>query len=161
MARWVAMMHVGATSSTGLVAMLGMVAGLCMVVMIIGLCTISRKHNRVQNKDSDIDERTPAFSSKSPKKWMNLSSKKLATTNEPKRTMHDDALAAYERDFAEENGLDSPVWQRTILMGERCEPPVFSGLILYDERGNRVPEFPCKSPRATAAPPSLLHLSVN
>ncbi|ONK81548.1 uncharacterized protein A4U43_C01F30390 [Asparagus officinalis] len=27
------------------------------------------------------------------------------------------------------------LWQRRILMGERCEMPKFSGLILYDERG--------------------------
>ncbi|CAI0441025.1 unnamed protein product [Linum tenue] len=27
------------------------------------------------------------------------------------------------------------VWQRPILMGEKCELPKFSGLILYDERG--------------------------
>ena len=30
---------------------------------------------------------------------------------------------------------DSPVWQRPILMGEKCELPRFSGLILYDENG--------------------------
>ncbi|XP_042489234.1 uncharacterized protein LOC122069307 [Macadamia integrifolia] len=29
----------------------------------------------------------------------------------------------------------SPVWHRPILMGEKCELPRFSGLILYDERG--------------------------
>ncbi|CAK7351793.1 unnamed protein product [Dovyalis caffra] len=29
----------------------------------------------------------------------------------------------------------SPVWQRPILMGEKCELPRYSGLILYDERG--------------------------
>ena len=29
----------------------------------------------------------------------------------------------------------TPVWQRRILMGTRCELPRFSGLILYDERG--------------------------
>ncbi|KAJ4981424.1 hypothetical protein NE237_032261 [Protea cynaroides] len=29
----------------------------------------------------------------------------------------------------------SPVWQRPILMGEKCELPRFSGLILYDEQG--------------------------
>ena len=29
----------------------------------------------------------------------------------------------------------SPVWQRPILMGEKCELPRFSGLILYDETG--------------------------
>lgn len=27
------------------------------------------------------------------------------------------------------------VWQRPILMGEKCELPRFSGLILYDQRG--------------------------
>ncbi|XP_071698936.1 uncharacterized protein [Rutidosis leptorrhynchoides] len=29
----------------------------------------------------------------------------------------------------------SPVWQRPILMGGKCEFPRFSGLILYDESG--------------------------
>lgn len=29
----------------------------------------------------------------------------------------------------------SPVWQRPILMGEKCQLPRFSGLILYDEAG--------------------------
>lgn len=29
----------------------------------------------------------------------------------------------------------SPVWQRPILMGERCQLPRFSGLILYDDKG--------------------------
>lgn len=33
---------------------------------------------------------------------------------------------------------DSPMWQRPILMGEKCELPRFSGLILYDERGRPV-----------------------
>ncbi|CAN4087340.1 unnamed protein product [Withania somnifera] len=33
---------------------------------------------------------------------------------------------------------DSPVWQRPILMGEKCELPRFSGLILYDVRGRPV-----------------------
>ncbi len=30
------------------------------------------------------------------------------------------------------------LWKRRILRGERCEPLDFSGLILYDEHGNRV-----------------------
>lgn len=33
---------------------------------------------------------------------------------------------------------ESPVWQRPILMGEKCELPRFSGLILYDESGQPV-----------------------
>lgn len=32
----------------------------------------------------------------------------------------------------------SPVWQRPILMGEKCEMPKFSGLILYDESGKPI-----------------------
>lgn len=34
-----------------------------------------------------------------------------------------------------ENTTGLAVWQRRILMGERCQLPSFSGLILYDERG--------------------------
>ncbi|KFK38830.1 hypothetical protein AALP_AA3G165900 [Arabis alpina] len=41
-------------------------------------------------------------------------------------------LAVKERSL---NAVD-PVWQRPILMGEKCELPRFSGLILYDERGH-------------------------
>ncbi|CAA7024964.1 unnamed protein product [Microthlaspi erraticum] len=40
-------------------------------------------------------------------------------------------LAVKERSL---NAVD-PVWQRPILMGEKCELPRFSGLILYDEQG--------------------------
>ncbi|KAK9674232.1 hypothetical protein RND81_12G219700 [Saponaria officinalis] len=32
-----------------------------------------------------------------------------------------------------------PVWQRPILMGEKCEFPKFSGLILYDNKGRQLP----------------------
>ncbi|KAL3631311.1 hypothetical protein CASFOL_024295 [Castilleja foliolosa] len=48
----------------------------------------------------------------------------------------------------EENG----VWQKAILMGERCQPPEFSGVIYYDYCGNRISEMP-KSPRATSMSP--------
>ena len=41
---------------------------------------------------------------------------------------------------------EDSVWRRSILMGEKCEPPVFSGLILYDENGNHVEHLPLKSP---------------
>lgn len=33
------------------------------------------------------------------------------------------------------HNASSPVWQRPIIMGGKCEFPNFSGLILYDERG--------------------------
>ncbi|KAL5564988.1 hypothetical protein UlMin_028152 [Ulmus minor] len=34
-----------------------------------------------------------------------------------------------------DHNSESPVWQRPILMGEKCQLPRFSGLILYDENG--------------------------
>ncbi|XP_052206774.1 uncharacterized protein LOC127811101 [Diospyros lotus] len=42
----------------------------------------------------------------------------------------------------------SPVWQRPILMGEKCELPRFSGLILYDETG---------TPLRYSAPKQIAH----
>ncbi|CAN6451484.1 unnamed protein product [Victoria cruziana] len=42
------------------------------------------------------------------------------------------------------------VWKRTILMGERCQPPDFSGVIYYDDKGRQLPKFPPKSPRGSS-----------
>ncbi|KAM7278387.1 hypothetical protein ACFE04_005521 [Oxalis oulophora] len=39
---------------------------------------------------------------------------------------------------------ESPVWQRPILMGEKCELPKFSGVILYDENGRPLDQSPMK-----------------
>lgn len=43
------------------------------------------------------------------------------------------------------------VWQKSILMGDRCRPPQFSGPIYYDSQGNRLQELP-RSPRAGPLP---------
>ncbi|GMH31588.1 hypothetical protein Nepgr_033432 [Nepenthes gracilis] len=40
---------------------------------------------------------------------------------------------------------DGPLWQRTILMGGKCQPLDFSGVIYYDSDGNRMHELPIKS----------------
>lgn len=61
-------------------------------------------------------------------KWMEME------TRPTPRTL----LAVKERSL---NAVD-PVWQRPILMGEKCELPRFSGLILYDERGDPVQHSP-------------------
>lgn len=47
----------------------------------------------------------------------------------------------------EEGGL----WQKSILMGERCQHPEFSGVIFYDGNGNQVSEPP-RTPRASPLP---------
>ncbi|XP_050224818.1 uncharacterized protein LOC126674415 [Mercurialis annua] len=40
------------------------------------------------------------------------------------------------------------LWQKSILMGEKCQPPEFSGVIYYDSLGNQLSEMP-RSPRAS------------
>lgn len=155
-------MQVGAFSSTGVVALLGLMAGVCAMVFVIAVCiTFYSRHNRVQSKDSSTDGDYSPTKSKSPKNWISLSSKRLLSMKKGKRTSAEDDLLAYDLHFAEGDEPNSPVWQHTILMGERCQPPAFSGLILYDESGNRIPEFPCRSPQGTLGPPSFLQLPVN
>ncbi|MBA0869492.1 hypothetical protein Goshw_028811 [Gossypium schwendimanii] len=40
---------------------------------------------------------------------------------------------------------EQPVWQKNILMGEKCQLPDFSGVIIYDSEGNVVTSS--KTPR--------------
>ncbi|KAG9450117.1 hypothetical protein H6P81_010082 [Aristolochia fimbriata] len=44
---------------------------------------------------------------------------------------------------------DGGLWQRDILMGEKCQPLDFSGVIYYDSDGKQLPEIPPRSPRVT------------
>ncbi|XP_052185246.1 uncharacterized protein LOC127796882 [Diospyros lotus] len=57
---------------------------------------------------------------------------------------------------ADEGGGDDDqsggLWQKSILMGEKCQPPEFSGVIFYDRCGNRISELPSRSPRASPMP---------
>ncbi|KAI3920634.1 hypothetical protein MKW92_020995 [Papaver armeniacum] len=46
---------------------------------------------------------------------------------------------------------DGGVWQREILMGGKCQPPDFSGVIYYDVDGRQLSEIP-RSPRASPFP---------
>lgn len=48
-------------------------------------------------------------------------------------------------------GEQKGLWQKAIIMGEKCQPPQFSGVIYYDSFGNRVSELP-RSPRASPLP---------
>ncbi|EYU22621.1 hypothetical protein ABFS82_05G028700 [Erythranthe guttata] len=45
-----------------------------------------------------------------------------------------------------EESTAAGLWQKAILMGDKCRPPDFSGVIYYDYAGNRVSEMPM-SPR--------------
>ncbi|OWM90323.1 uncharacterized protein LOC116188894 [Punica granatum] len=47
---------------------------------------------------------------------------------------------------------DGGVWQRSILMGGKCDPLNFSGVIYYDEKGRKLNQLPPRSPRSSPFP---------
>lgn len=51
-----------------------------------------------------------------------------------------------------EEAEDGALWRKEILMGDKCKPLNFSGVIYYDRNGNQLPEIPVKSPRASPFP---------
>ncbi|KAM1082070.1 hypothetical protein ACFX13_021122 [Malus domestica] len=55
----------------------------------------------------------------------------------------------------EEGFGEGGVWQRSILMGEKCQPPEFSGVIYCDECGIQLSELPPRSPRVASPLPSF------
>lgn len=58
------------------------------------------------------------------------------------------------RTSEEEEGL----WQRTILMGEKCQPLNFSGAIYYDSAGRQLKELPVpRSPLRSPLPSFAFH----
>ncbi|KAK4349992.1 hypothetical protein RND71_029305 [Anisodus tanguticus] len=60
-----------------------------------------------------------------------------------------------EGELVDEDFGDRGLWQRGILMGDKCEPLDFSGVIYYDSNGNRLSEVPMRSPRASPMPSYL------
>ncbi|KAJ0614924.1 hypothetical protein HanIR_Chr02g0068021 [Helianthus annuus] len=51
-------------------------------------------------------------------------------------------------------GKNEGVWQKEILMGDKCEPLDFSGVIYYDKDGNLLTEVPTRSRCASPLPGS-------
>ncbi|KAJ7515562.1 hypothetical protein O6H91_22G020800 [Diphasiastrum complanatum] len=163
MARWAGMVAMtGGTAGAGLLLT---VVGFCAVLMVVGMCANHRRSKgsscKVLNRDSDMDDvsqRSPCSKSsedeRSPKSHSSGdgSSKKLLSFFKRRFEQVDEMdLAAYAEAYKMQEeanwAASSAVWQRAIILGEKCEPPAFSGLILYDEFGNRITEFPAKSPR--------------
>ncbi|CAK8530430.1 unnamed protein product [Lathyrus sativus] len=49
------------------------------------------------------------------------------------------------------------IWQKEILMGIKCEPLDYSGVIYYDINGKRTTEFVLRSTCASPTPNYLMH----
>ncbi|XP_027333571.1 uncharacterized protein LOC113848310 [Abrus precatorius] len=81
-----------------------------------------------------------------PKKLLsNISSKALFGHNNQKKKQS-------EEENAKEEWGNGGVWQKEILMGGKCEPLDFSGVIYYDINGKQTAEVPLRSPRASPMP---------
>ncbi|KAL7091079.1 hypothetical protein ACP275_12G082800 [Erythranthe tilingii] len=127
------------------------------VSLLVGLCA---KHARkYASKTSDPNT---AFKSSSSSSQLPYSPKQLIATishkasmlpliHGNKRSASDAGVVGGNSKKGSEDSSDG-LWQKAILMGERCQPPEFSGVIYYDYSGNRIPEMP-KSPRATSMSP--------
>ncbi|KAF5183186.1 transmembrane protein [Thalictrum thalictroides] len=120
----------------------------CTALAVIGLCTMlkKKKKNRetklVDEERNIVDE---SNSSEEPTKkllmdYMRWSERSAWEDLECGSWQHNAPLllgsigSEIDLGWRSHNSL-SPVWQRPILMGEKCELPRFSGLILYDEQG--------------------------
>ncbi|KAG7649011.1 hypothetical protein AtNW77_Chr1g0047981 [Arabidopsis thaliana] len=84
-----------------------------------------------------------SMSSPRPKELFTALSNKAMTMVRRKNPPEEKATA-----MEEEHGL----WQREILMGGKCEPLDFSGVIYYDSNGRLLNEVPPRSPRGTPLP---------
>ncbi|KAL7606261.1 hypothetical protein Lser_V15G15161 [Lactuca serriola] len=101
--------------------------------------------SREDNYQEKFAPRSPL---RSPKQLITTISNKAMTSfivNHKRGRGHDGggSDAAVEEGFGQ-GGL----WQKEILMGVKCQPPEFSGVIYYNCDGHQVSEFPPRSPRS-------------
>ncbi|KAL7132549.1 hypothetical protein ABFS83_12G081800 [Erythranthe nasuta] len=122
------------------------------VTLLVGLCA---KHAR--KYASETSDPNTAFKSSplpSPKQLIATISHKasmLPRIHGNKRSASDAGVVGGNSKKGSGDSTDG-LWQKAILMGERCQPLEFSGVIYYDYSGNRIPEMP-KSPRASSMSP--------
>ncbi|KAK4373295.1 hypothetical protein RND71_008679 [Anisodus tanguticus] len=119
---------------------------------IIALIALCAKHGR-SRKYHMANEETNEERILAPKSPLLLSTRQLITTIStkamPKR--YGEKSDVMKNGSNEREGFghnEGGLWQKQILMGEKCRPPQFSGVIYYDPFGNRVSELP-RSPRAS------------
>lgn len=117
---------------------------------IVALCAkhagfVSRKCNKTSNP-----KLVPKSPLASPKELLTSISNK-AVPFIYKKKGGDEAEAETGACRVEEGTGEGGLWQKSILMGERCQHPEFSGVIFYDGYGNQVSEPP-RTPRASPLP---------
>jgi len=127
-------------------------AGFCAVVFLVALCARSVVGSRREIKGS-----SPGDTRGSWRRWGTVRKKVMKAIKggggfKLRMVKDDPGEVSFLREdsvaVAVEEGAPSatpPVWKKKIMMGERCQLPKFSGLILYDEQGNALPHAKKKS----------------
>ncbi|KAJ6411433.1 hypothetical protein OIU84_008078 [Salix udensis] len=135
------------------------------LMSISSLISLCAKHaGRVSNKLKTVSKRTYRNNisniNKSPRQSPRLPlarPKQLLAqiSNKAFMLMHHKRSVDHENDdvlLGSDEFGDGGVWQKTILMGDKCQPLDFSGVIYYDSSGKQLHEVPLKSPRASPLP---------
>ncbi|ERN04362.1 hypothetical protein AMTR_s00147p00067470 [Amborella trichopoda] len=110
-------------------------------------CDVSYLHNVSSPK---IAPKSPLSSPRA--LFTTLSNKTLPLLTKKKGNEEIGDQIHHETETETETETEEGLWQRKILMGEKCEPPDFSGVIYYDHMGNQLSQFPPKSPRREFSP---------
>ncbi|XWS50690.1 hypothetical protein CRYUN_Cryun12cG0108100 [Craigia yunnanensis] len=127
---------------------------------LVSFMAICAKHASRVSKKLKPKPKENGLASDSPRFYVPKSPQKsprpkqlLTTINKKANTLVPQKKLEEEKgkDVGEEFG-DGGVWQREILMGDKCQPLDFSGAIYYDSKGHQLGELPIRSPRASPMP---------
>ncbi|VVB00815.1 unnamed protein product [Arabis nemorensis] len=141
------------------------------VSFIVSLMVLCAKHasrlskklklkpkKRTHVEDSGAGERfrwnlnSSTMRSPRPKELFTALRNKAMTMVRRRNTGYDGGFKPEEKKKTAVTEEEHGVWQREILMGGKCEPLDFSGVIYYDCNGRQLKELPPRSPRGTPLP---------
>ncbi|KAI3452983.1 hypothetical protein Pfo_009646 [Paulownia fortunei] len=115
------------------------------VSLIVALCAKHARQIPRKFTSKASETNTPKGPLPSPKRLITtISHKAMMPLVHAKKSGQESGTGIFGNNKGQE---ESGLWQKAILMGEKCQPPEFPGVIYYDCSGNRIPEMP-KSPRA-------------
>ncbi|KAK9288110.1 hypothetical protein L1049_016557 [Liquidambar formosana] len=121
-------------------------------VSVSSLLASCAKHASRVSRNLKTKARNSRITPKSPAKLLTSISNK-AMFHQKKRVGGESEGGAAKGQFGGGgDDDDGGLWQRSILMGDKCQPLAFSGVIYYDSNGNQVSELPMRSPRASPLP---------
>ncbi|KAK3225617.1 hypothetical protein Dsin_005479 [Dipteronia sinensis] len=122
--------------------------------------SLKHKYSHKENSNHKTSSSSSPINHPPPKSPLRARPKELLTTlsNKAIMFMHnkkkidDGKDGSHDVDHDGKDFGDGGVWQRSILMGDKCQPLDFSGVIYYDSTGNQLDEVPLRSPRASPLP---------